>query len=92
MGVRDANHGLLRSTALNLLHSSSTVHHEPVPSGPACPCIVHSTFAGELRSKITCGRCHHQSETLEPFLDLSLDLRDRKSGQMAQTLAECLRR
>ncbi|GAA5988759.1 hypothetical protein JCM10908_006158 [Rhodotorula pacifica] len=86
---QDAHEFLISS--LNLLHSSSTIHHESTPSGPPCPCIVHSTFAGELRSKITCGRCHHQSETLEPFLDLSLDLRDRKTGQMAQTLAECLR-
>ncbi|GAA5862488.1 hypothetical protein JCM3774_002533 [Rhodotorula dairenensis] len=86
---QDAHEFLISS--LNLLHSSSTLHHEPVPSGPACPCIVHSTFAGELRSKITCGRCHHQSETLEPFLDLSLDLRDRTSGEMAQTLAACLK-
>ncbi|TKA51856.1 hypothetical protein B0A53_05208 [Rhodotorula sp. CCFEE 5036] len=79
--------------ALNLLHSSSVLHQdEPAPADAArCPCIVHSTFAGESRSKITCGRCHHQSETLEPFLDLSLDLRDRKSGEMAKTLADCLR-
>jgi ubiquitin carboxyl-terminal hydrolase 22/27/51 len=77
-----------------LLHSSSVLHQdEPAPADAArCPCIVHSTFAGESRSKITCGRCHHQSETLEPFLDLSLDLRDRKSGEMAKTLADCLRR
>lgn len=82
------------SAALNLLHSSSVLQHdEPAPADAAsCPCIVHSTFAGESRSKITCGRCHHQSETLEPFLDLSLDLRDRKSGEMAKTLADCLRR
>ncbi|KWU45087.1 cysteine proteinase [Rhodotorula sp. JG-1b] len=80
-------------TRLNLLHSSSVLHHdETAPADAArCPCIVHSTFAGESRSKITCGRCHHQSETLEPFLDLSLDLRDRTSGEMAKTLADCLR-
>ncbi|POY76380.1 hypothetical protein BMF94_0577 [Rhodotorula taiwanensis] len=86
---QDAHEFLI--SALNLIHLSSPHHHEPIPGGAPCPCIVHSTFAGELRSKITCGRCHHQSETLEPFLDLSLDLRDRKTGQLARTLADCLK-
>ncbi|BGP57630.1 hypothetical protein JCM8202v2_005274 [Rhodotorula sphaerocarpa] len=86
---QDAHEFLI--SALNLLHASSPVHHEPAPGGVPCPCIVHSTFSGELRSKITCGRCHHQSETLEPFLDLSLDLRNRKTEEMAKTVHDCLK-
>lgn len=76
--------------ALNLLHYASPSHTDN--PALACPCVVHRTFSGELRSKITCGRCHHQSETLEPFLDLSLDIRDRASGKLAETLKECLNR
>ncbi|GJN93546.1 hypothetical protein Rhopal_006603-T1 [Rhodotorula paludigena] len=83
---QDAHEFLISS--LNLLHSSSPSHTDS-PTSP-CPCIIHRTFSGELRSKITCGRCHHQSETLEPFLDLSLDLRDRASGKVASTLRDCL--
>ncbi|GAA5938103.1 hypothetical protein JCM3775_005342 [Rhodotorula graminis] len=83
---QDAHEFLISS--LNLLHYASPSHTDN-PS-LTCPCVVHRTFSGELRSKITCGRCHHQSETLEPFLDLSLDIRDRASGKLAETLKECL--
>ncbi|GAA5822380.1 hypothetical protein JCM3770_002371 [Rhodotorula araucariae] len=80
-------HEFLIST-LNLLHYSSPVHTDnPAVS---CPCVIHRTYSGELRSKITCGRCQHQSETLEPFLDLSLDIRNRASGRLAETLHDCM--
>ncbi|GAA6018918.1 hypothetical protein JCM10207_009196 [Rhodosporidiobolus poonsookiae] len=86
IGQQDAHEMLI--SALNLLHSSSPSHTD----NPAltCPCIVHRTFSGQLRSAIACGRCGHQSETFEPFLDLSLDIRDRASGRVAQTLGDCL--
>ncbi|BGP26859.1 hypothetical protein JCM10295v2_005821 [Rhodotorula toruloides] len=47
---QDAHEFLI--SALNLLHSSSHSHHDSPTLGP-CRCIVHSTFAGELRSKVT---------------------------------------
>ncbi|GAA5892274.1 hypothetical protein JCM6882_003627 [Rhodosporidiobolus microsporus] len=84
-------HEFLIST-LNLLHSSSPSHSpSPNPLTP-CPCIVHRTFAGQLRSAVTCGRCGHMSETVEPFLDLSLDIRDRAvgGGAVKGSVRECL--
>lgn len=81
----------LRDSALNLLHSSSPSHHDSPSLGP-CRCPIHTTFSGELRSKVTCGRCHHQSETAEPFLDLSLDLKDRATGLAGKTLGDRLKR
>ncbi|GAA5864385.1 hypothetical protein JCM8547_005806 [Rhodosporidiobolus lusitaniae] len=80
-------HEFLIST-LNLLHSSSPSSTDN-PALP-CPCIIHRTFSGSLRSAITCGRCGHQSETLEPFLDLSLDIRDRAKGTVCETVRGCL--
>ncbi|GAA5837278.1 hypothetical protein JCM11251_004953 [Rhodosporidiobolus azoricus] len=84
-------HEFLIST-LNLIHSSSPSHSpSPDPLAP-CPCIIHRTFAGQLRSAVTCGRCGHMSETFEPFLDLSLDVRDRSVGGAAtkETVRACL--
>ncbi|BGP19156.1 hypothetical protein JCM10213_006498 [Rhodosporidiobolus nylandii] len=83
---QDAHEFLISS--LNLIHSASPQHTD----NPAlrCPCIVHSTFSGQLRSAVICGRCGHQSETLEPFLDLSLDIRDRASGRMAESIGDAL--
>ncbi|GAA6062639.1 hypothetical protein JCM10212_003451 [Sporobolomyces blumeae] len=81
-------HEFLIST-LNLLHS-----HSPCPTdNPSipCPCIIHKTFSGQLRSQVRCGRCGHQSETFEPFLDLSLDVRDRVHGKDFEHVQACLK-
>lgn len=37
--------------------------------------FVHKIFGGKLRSRITCMRCKHNSDTFDPILDLSLDIR-----------------
>ncbi|GAA5846269.1 hypothetical protein JCM3766R1_002192, partial [Sporobolomyces carnicolor] len=81
-------HEFLIST-LNLLHS-----HSPSPTDnplKQCPCIVHNTFSGRTRSQISCGRCGHQSETFEMFLDLGLDVRDRAAGKDLTNLNDCLK-
>lgn len=36
--------------------------------------IVQSTFRGKLRSLVRCQSCHYESETMEDFLDLSLEV------------------
>lgn len=78
-------------TALNLLHSS-TPNHKNVD----CPCIVHTTFAGQLRSEVKCGKCSNVTTSADPFLDLSLDLRPGKNVTTGlakeNTLAGCLAR
>ncbi|GAA6021024.1 hypothetical protein JCM11491_005969 [Sporobolomyces phaffii] len=80
-------HEFLIST-LNLLHS-----HSPCPTDnplKTCPCLIHNTFSGRTRSQVSCGRCGHQSETFEMFLDLSLDVRDRGAGKDLTRLHDCL--
>lgn len=81
-----------RYTALDAVHNTSpgcrhTGH---------CACVVHSTFAGELRSDVKCGRCGNVTTALDPTLDLSLDIRSPKSAanavEEASTLAACLDR
>ena len=36
--------------------------------------FVQATFRGKLRSLVRCQTCHYESETLEDFLDLSLEI------------------
>ena len=36
--------------------------------------LVSHMFGGVLQSKVTCGRCGAESNTLDPFQDLSLEL------------------
>ena len=35
---------------------------------------VHQIFGGLLRSRVTCGECGHNSDTLDRILDLSIDI------------------
>ncbi|CAO1616874.1 unnamed protein product [Parajaminaea phylloscopi] len=37
--------------------------------------FVHKIFGGKLRSRVTCLRCKHNSDTFDPILDFSLDIR-----------------
>jgi ubiquitin carboxyl-terminal hydrolase 22/27/51 len=56
-----------------------------------CVCIVHSTFAGSLQSDVKCGKCGNVVPTVDPVLDISLELRAEKASEEI-TLASCLRR
>ncbi|KAH7887536.1 cysteine proteinase [Phlebopus sp. FC_14] len=35
---------------------------------------VHKIFGGRLRSRVTCRECHHNSDTFDSMLDISLDI------------------
>lgn len=37
--------------------------------------FVQKIFGGKLRSRVTCHKCGHNSDTFDPFMDLSLDVR-----------------
>lgn len=54
-----------------------------------CSCVVHRIFSGVLQSDLTCLQCANVTETLDPFLDISLDL-GPALGPLH--LTECLQR
>jgi ubiquitin carboxyl-terminal hydrolase 22/27/51 len=72
---------------LNQLHLGSAES----TNGNSCACVVHQVFAGQLQSDVKCGKCDHVNPTVDPMLDISLELKDMQSGK-AITLASCLRR
>lgn len=41
--------------------------------------LVQRVFSGRLRSRVSCASCRHNSDTFDPCLDLSLDIRHAKS-------------
>jgi ubiquitin carboxyl-terminal hydrolase 36/42 len=41
--------------------------------------VVHSIFGGYLRSQVKCAACTYESNTFDPFLDLSLELEGQPS-------------
>lgn len=76
-------------SALNQIHTTSRGS-----TNVSCNCIIHSTFAGQLQSDVKCERCGNVTSTVDPMLDISLELKG-KGGEVVggeNTLAACLRR
>ncbi|KJA25025.1 hypothetical protein HYPSUDRAFT_37935 [Hypholoma sublateritium FD-334 SS-4] len=76
-------------SALNQIHLTSRGS-----TNVSCNCIIHSTFAGQLQSDVKCERCGNVTSTVDPMLDISLELRG-KGGEavpVENTLGACLRR
>ncbi|PVG04291.1 cysteine proteinase [Serendipita vermifera] len=72
---------------LNQLH-----HGCPGSTNEAsCNCSIHQIFAGKLQSDVKCGKCGHVNPTVDPMLDISLELKGIQEGK-GTTLASCLRR
>lgn len=68
---------------LNSLHAANTAEEEAVNGTSKenfaakgnCDCIVHQTFGGLLKSTVTCSSCKNVTTAVDPFMDLSLDIR-----------------
>ncbi|EGO25037.1 hypothetical protein SERLADRAFT_415884 [Serpula lacrymans var. lacrymans S7.9] len=73
-------------TALALIHGTCRGS-----TNVSCNCIIHSTFAGALQSDVTCERCGNITSTVDPMLDISLELKSKTSEAGDNTLAGCLR-
>ncbi|KAF5379838.1 hypothetical protein D9615_005767 [Tricholomella constricta] len=76
-------------SALNQIHTTSRGS-----TNVSCNCIIHSTFAGQLQSDVKCERCANVTSTVDPMLDISLELKGKGGEANAgeNTLAACLRR
>ncbi|KAK4898138.1 hypothetical protein LTR27_004145 [Elasticomyces elasticus] len=68
---------------LNSLHTAITEEDDPENGSSKkkrdttkdCPCPIHQTFSGQLRSTVTCTTCRNTTTAYDPFMDLSLDIR-----------------
>lgn len=64
-----------------------------------CKCVVHQTFYGKLSSTVTCDSCRNVTTAQDPYMDLSLDIRNHKKrklnndkGDEVLDLRDCLER
>ncbi|KAK9471198.1 uncharacterized protein V1510DRAFT_216170 [Dipodascopsis tothii] len=73
---------------LDQLHSTSDVKSSA--GAEYCGCLVHRAFRGQLASDIICPGCKNVTSTIDPLMDLSLELRDRRNGSKVLSLQECL--
>ena len=70
---------------LNQIHATSRGS-----TNVSCNCIIHSTFLGQLQSEVKCERCGTVTSTVDPMLDISLEVEGDKDSDA--TLGSCLRR
>ncbi|OAG31961.1 ubiquitin carboxyl-terminal hydrolase 22/27/51 [Nematocida displodere] len=59
-----------------LLHSLVSTS-DPDAGVQRCPCSIHKTFGGFLRSVLSCRHCTIAEVTIEPFTSISMDLLDK---------------
>ncbi|CAL8069367.1 unnamed protein product [Calicophoron daubneyi] len=71
--------------------SSQTSGSSSRDSAESCDCIVHQVFFGDLESVISYEGCGHSSCTVDPFLDLSLDVIQRGSTSLQACLTSYFR-
>ncbi|KAH8727111.1 ubiquitin carboxyl-terminal hydrolase-like protein 22 [Phaeosphaeriaceae sp. PMI808] len=66
-----------------------------------CKCVVHQTFNGKLSSTVTCDSCRNVTTAQDPYMDLSLDIRNQgkkrklnadKGDETPLDLRDCLER
>ena len=71
----DGLHSSCTISPLSAGHSASDHDRRDARTGHECPCVVHKTFAAQLRSDLTCSACAATSTAVDPILDVSLDLK-----------------
>ncbi len=59
---------------LNSLHTA-IMNDDNGKNVRKCPCVVHTVFGGWLKSTVTCSGCKNITTALDPFMDLSLDIK-----------------
>jgi ubiquitin carboxyl-terminal hydrolase 22/27/51 len=56
-----------------------------------CDCVTHRTFYGQLESRIRCHTCGNITATVDPMMDLSLEIKSiPRRPSKAITLVDCL--
>ncbi len=70
---------------------ASTAAAPGAPAGGGrCSCVAHQSFGSLLRSECTCSSCGHVSTSVEPCLDLSLQIPEGVREGGAVSLESCL--
>ena len=60
------------------------IHKKSGGEQHSCECVIHETFGGVLQSDLTCLECGVGSFTNDPFLDISLEIRNNTIKQASK--------
>jgi hypothetical protein len=84
------NDGELQAAGINQ-HTSGWRDRLPVPRLDETT-FIHRIFGGYLRSQVRCNKCGYNSNTYDPFLDLSLEVSKKSSNSVAFAFSEFTRK
>lgn len=73
-GRQEDSHEFLRYAIDALQKSCLAGYPQKIDPKVAETTWVHKIFGGRLRSRVTCKECHHNSDTFDSMLDVSLDI------------------
>jgi len=86
LGRQEDAHEFLRHF-LDACHRSAlrpaSIRNGEVPLPVQHTTMVHQLFGGYLRSQVLCLECNHESSTFDPFLDLSLEVKNASTLEKA---------
>lgn len=88
-GRQEDSHEFIRYVIDHMQKSAiktKNVNHKKLTKLETDTSIIHAIFGGILQSQVHCQKCFHESDTFDPFLDLSLDIKG------CQTLEKALQR
>jgi len=86
LGRQEDAHEFLRHF-LDACHRAAlrpaSIRNGEVPLPVQHTTLVHQLFSGYLRSQVLCLECNHESSTFDPFLDLSLEVKNASTLEKA---------
>lgn len=59
-------------------------------SNEHCDCLTHKIFSGELQSSIKCHECNNVNKTVDPMIDLLLEIKNKTTKSAVGNLHDCL--
>lgn len=74
--IRNNNNSKEQTPSLDTNNNTSFT----LTSSSHCNCLTHDTFAGELQSSIKCKDCNKLTITVDPMLDISLEISEKNSS------------
>ncbi|WAQ97468.1 UBP36-like protein [Mya arenaria] len=83
IGRQEDAHEFLRLSLEKMMKCAVGGYHEKLDKYSKDTTVIHQIYAGYLRSQVVCSRCEYKSNTYDPLLDISLDIKNADNLERA---------